>query len=57
MTVKQLKKIEKELERFDYDEIPSGVLNVIKNKFDTYSYLMSIIELKKQSMKKRQAFQ
>ncbi len=57
MTKRQIQKLEKELERFDYDEIPTNIIKLIENKFDTYSYLMSIIEIKKQSMRKRQAFQ
>lgn len=57
MTKRQIQKLEKELERFDYDEIPTNIIKLIENKFDTYSYLMSIIEIKKQSMRKHQAFQ
>ena len=43
----QLKIIEEALEKMPFDQIPKQFVDLIEEKFDTYSYLKSLLELKK----------
>ena len=43
----QLKIIEEALENMPFEQIPKQFVDLIEEKFDTYSYLKSLLELKK----------
>ena len=44
---KNLDIIEKRLKEMKYEEIPEPFIKLVNEKFDTYSYLKSLIELTK----------
>ena len=44
---KNLYLIEKRLNKMKYEQIPQEFINIVDEKFDTYSYLKSLIELTK----------
>jgi len=48
MTVKEINAIERKLKSFKYNEIPREFINTVENKFSAYSYLKSLLEMKKQ---------
>jgi hypothetical protein len=48
MTAKELNKIEDKLKNFKYNEIPMRFIKLVEYKFSTYSYLKSLLEMKKQ---------
>ena len=45
---KDFKEVIKLIETTPYPKISKEAINYISNKFDQYSYLMSILEIKKQ---------
>jgi len=47
MTAKELNEIENKLKKFKYNEIPAQFINLVEHKFSSYSYLKSLLEMKK----------
>jgi|TARA_R100001530_G_C4308195_1_gene152286 hypothetical protein len=47
MTVKELEEIEVKLQNFKYDEIPNKFIKLVEQKFSTYAYLKSLLEMKR----------
>ena len=44
-----LNAIEKSLMNYRYEEIPKQFIDLVEKKFSTYSYLKSLLEMKKSS--------
>ena len=47
---KDLESIESSLTFKTYNEIPQKFINLVEEKFSTYSYLKCVIEMKKQEL-------
>tara|TARA_R110002020_G_scaffold109463_3_gene253265 strand:+ start:1659 stop:1844 length:186 start_codon:yes stop_codon:yes gene_type:complete len=44
---KEIKDIETKLKNYKYNEIPQEFLNLVENNFEIFSYLKSLLEMKK----------
>jgi|TARA_R110002050_G_scaffold81631_1_gene174813 hypothetical protein len=47
MLLKEVEEIEKRLNNYKYEEIPKKFIQKVNEKFDTYCYLKSLLDLKK----------
>ena len=48
MTVNELNEIEERLKLYKYKEIPKEFIKKVEKEFSAYSYLKSLLEMKKQ---------
>lgn len=46
----EIKTIESRLKNYKYNEIPEEFLNLIEKNFEIFSYLKSLLEMKKQGI-------